>query len=537
MSSDIDAKLAALKVRSNSLSEEAEWIITERDRYRILPEQPSFASGQGTVILVERESDSEHLIGKLYRGRIPRSIIENSASLSWDHIVDAENAGLREIGALAASRDAGISGVPELVDWGRGGFGVPFSIMRRAPGTTLADIVSSGAVLSAERVLHIVSSVASIMESMHALGPRPLIHRDLSWHNILVDDTTVTVLDWGSSKQASGLTENGTIVSTRYFTAPEIFDGKPVTRATDVYSLGRITQALLLGKNFVDYGGEPVAASFNHLTVPRSIIAASEKATRAEPSERYSTMRHFREGPTKQMAPVAVSSPKTSVVAPTNLAFVVFLPKYVVHNGLRWEGSVANTEQTYFNTGLSHARAQGLNLPSFQQTFSLLLDVEEGRATPEQVALVEAMNGKWEWQNHTFWCESMKGSKTRLYVHENPRLGFQLIPFWRSRHIKKDDANHIYEFSGIKRGEWTDFKVLASQDPGFAIDTYTRPFDELPHPAKNTRILLPSFSGPWPVARGNDYGGVAWALGADGSASAAPRRVGSENFFEATPAK
>ncbi|MFT3791723.1 MAG: serine/threonine-protein kinase [Rudaea sp.] len=96
-----------------------------------------------------------------------------------------------------------------------------------------------------------------------------IVHRDLKPSNILVQaDSQAKVLDFGTAKlleadgaaeETSELTRAGGAAFTPEYAAPEQFDGKPVTVATDVYSLGVVLYLLLAGRR--SYGDtEPTPA-------------------------------------------------------------------------------------------------------------------------------------------------------------------------------------------------------------------------------------------------------------------------------------
>lgn len=130
-----------------------------------------------------------------------------------------------------------------------------FIAMRYVPGTDLKSLIEREGALPAGRVVSILTQVARALDAAHAQG---LIHRDVKPANVLLipaQDTgrpdTVYLSDFGLTKRASsdsGLTGTGQFVGSLDYAAPEQFEGKPLTRRTDVYSLGCLLYECLTGE-------------------------------------------------------------------------------------------------------------------------------------------------------------------------------------------------------------------------------------------------------------------------------------------------
>lgn len=87
--------------------------------------------------------------------------------------------------------------------------------------------------------LHIAYQAAKGMNFLHQSDP-PIIHRDLKSHNILMDDKwNARISDFGITKfknmKEGNAKEQGRANSlgTIYWTAPEVFEGKIHTEASD----------------------------------------------------------------------------------------------------------------------------------------------------------------------------------------------------------------------------------------------------------------------------------------------------------------
>jgi serine/threonine-protein kinase len=111
----------------------------------------------------------------------------------------------------------------------------PFFVMARLRGVTLAELIKdSPQHLTVQRTIDIIYQVCRGLQAAHEKG---LVHRDIKPSNIFVlEDDSVKVIDFGVAHLVS--TETIGAKGTLYYMAPEQFEGKPVTSATDVFSLG-----------------------------------------------------------------------------------------------------------------------------------------------------------------------------------------------------------------------------------------------------------------------------------------------------------
>src|SRR4029079_17851982 len=79
-----------------------------------------------------------------------------------------------------------------------------------------------------------------------------IVHRDVKPQNVLLSrEGEVKVTDFGIARSLDvehGVTQTGTVLGTGEYLAPEQASGKPVSPATDVYSLGVVLWELLAGK-------------------------------------------------------------------------------------------------------------------------------------------------------------------------------------------------------------------------------------------------------------------------------------------------
>jgi serine/threonine-protein kinase len=134
--------------------------------------------------------------------------------------------------------------------------GVPFYAMEYIEGQTFEDMLLAKGRLPWKEVLDMALQVCPALKHAHDRG---IIHRDLKPPNLLRTPAgLVKLTDFGIAKVFSSthLTSEGGIVGTAEFLSPEQAAGKPVTKRSDLYSLGVVLYTLLTGRT--PFEGETV---------------------------------------------------------------------------------------------------------------------------------------------------------------------------------------------------------------------------------------------------------------------------------------
>ncbi|HSD72329.1 MAG TPA: protein kinase, partial [Thermoanaerobaculia bacterium] len=145
-----------------------------------------------------------------------------------------------------------------LHDVGREG-DVEYLVMEYLEGETLADRLLKGP-LPLEQTLRYGMQISDALDKAHRQG---IVHRDLKPGNVMLTKTGVKLLDFGLAKamapttpQSSltafptqrALTQEGTILGTFQYMAPEQLEGREADARTDIFALGALLYEMATGK-------------------------------------------------------------------------------------------------------------------------------------------------------------------------------------------------------------------------------------------------------------------------------------------------
>ena len=138
--------------------------------------------------------------------------------------------------------------------------------------------------------------------------PAPVIHRDISPHNVLLGINGVVKLsDFGLARardRAASLTAPGTVKGKLSYLAPEVTFGKPNTAQSDLFGVGSCLWEALTGERLFD--GKTDVEIFKKIRacqippitdkrpdVPPLFAAVLDTALAADPAHRYATADEF----------------------------------------------------------------------------------------------------------------------------------------------------------------------------------------------------------------------------------------------------
>lgn len=136
----------------------------------------------------------------------------------------------------------------------------------------------------------------------------PVIHRDVSPHNVLLGTNGVVKLsDFGLAKARDRIashTAPGTVKGKLSYLAPEVAFGKPNTVQSDLFGVGNVLWEALTGERLFDgrtdveifrkiRGCQIPPVTARRSDVPAALLAVLEVALAADPANRYATADEF----------------------------------------------------------------------------------------------------------------------------------------------------------------------------------------------------------------------------------------------------
>ena len=136
--------------------------------------------------------------------------------------------------------------IVNVYDWGQDD-NTYFIVMEYVRGINLKTAILQRGAINAQKAAEIGSQVCSALAVAHSYD---IIHRDIKPHNIMVQpDGNAKVMDFGIARAGnSELTQTSSVLGTAHYVSPEQAQGKKLTPASDLYSLGIVLYEATTGK-------------------------------------------------------------------------------------------------------------------------------------------------------------------------------------------------------------------------------------------------------------------------------------------------
>lgn len=228
----------------------SQWIGNYLGPYRV--ERVLARGGMGVVLLGKDET---------LRRRVAIKIMSTELMADGDSVKRFE----REARATASVQHPSIA---QIYLVGLSEEGTPFMAMEYLEGGSLRDLIKAQ-----KRVTYVVAAtwMEQIADALRAAGKANIIHRDIKPANIMITAKgDVKVVDFGLAKiffEDSYRTQEGSVLGTPSYMAPEQSQGRNVDFRADIYSLGATIYHLLTGRTPFE-GESPVQIMMKHVTAP-----------------------------------------------------------------------------------------------------------------------------------------------------------------------------------------------------------------------------------------------------------------------------
>src|SRR6266851_1136358 len=191
--------------------------------------------------------------------------------------------------------------------------GIDYLGMEFLEGETMTDRLSRGP-LPAEGVLRYGIEIADALDKAHRQG---IVHRDLKPGNIILTKSGVKLVDFGLAKLAAvspanssvsilqtqagmNLTQEGTILGTFQYMAPEQLEGAEADARSDIFAFGAVLYEMATGQKAFSgksqasliaaiLGSEPAAISTVAPMTPPALDRVVKTCLAKDPDDRWQT--------------------------------------------------------------------------------------------------------------------------------------------------------------------------------------------------------------------------------------------------------
>ncbi len=276
-------------------------------------------------------------MGLIYRAEHERLGREAACKVLMRRITDPSARARFELEAHFAA----LASHPAIVhawDYGFMPDGAPYILMEFLRGEDLSKLLERER-LSVERAVEITRATAMAVHGLHAVD---VLHRDIKPGNVFMQavpgsDPIVRLIDLGIALRLTAdhrLTGEGKVVGTPAYLSPEQARAKPLTVASDVFSLGVLAYEALTGVHPFETEGMTIEALLRAIcaldptpptelddAIPADVEAVVLRALGKDASKRWPTARAFADalGPALDAHPVPVAPSPRSWLAPRRL--------------------------------------------------------------------------------------------------------------------------------------------------------------------------------------------------------------------------
>jgi len=253
-------------------------------------------------------------MGEVYRARDTRLGRDVAVKVLPSHLSenpDSKARFVREARAIAALSHPHICAIYDVGSQE----GADYLVMELLEGETLADRLEKGS-LPMDQALKLGAQIADALDKAHRRG---IVHRDLKPGNVMLTRSGVKLLDFGLARLLAPVgrsegqdlsslpteaspepprTEQGTIMGTFQYMAPEQLEGRDADSRADIFSFGGVLFEMLTGRRAFSgksrvslissiLKDEPPATSSIRTMIPSALDHVVSRCLAKDPEDRW----------------------------------------------------------------------------------------------------------------------------------------------------------------------------------------------------------------------------------------------------------
>lgn len=260
---------------------------------------------------------------------------------------------------------------------------IVFVSMELLQGETLSQRIRRTGPMSPDEALPLISQIASGLEAAHHAG---VVHRDFKPGNVILvpdgetNQIRTVITDFGlairtgiDTSKSSELTATHGVIGTPAYMAPEQFEGREVTKLTDIYALGLVIHEMVTGvrpfstdnpfpssESTLSKATGPAQGSTTKLSVVWEQTIS--RCLQRDPNARYSSALDVARALSEQKSEITPTRRPRWLAAAGGLALVLVAGSYIGFNVQKIRGYIHGSGTS--ETGNSSTPASAKSHPS-----------------------------------------------------------------------------------------------------------------------------------------------------------------------------